>query len=731
LRSIRVYLLILVLGAMLPGVVLTGILVWRSFANNRAIGERRLLESARVDAAALDREFASTIGILQTLATSPSLDRDDLAQFYLEARRVHVAQPGWYTILLLSNAHQPLVSTRVPWGTPLSGVIEGDSLKRLFATQRPVVGVIRPVPSGRELVFAIRVPIVTQNSAKYALSAIVNIESLSRVVPRPVAASEEWTRTILDSEGTIAVRTRGADNYVGARATEPFRSRIQQQPESIESLSTREGLPVYAAFSRGAYGWTTVVVVPRAVLDGAMRGSTAGLLTGGTLLMLGGLAVVLFVSRRLSGDLAAATTAAEAVADGRPLPHAHAHVAETSQLQRSLITAASLLERRARERDDEMARANAARRDAVEANQTKDQFLAVLGHELRNPLAPAVTALELMKAKDPDVFRREREVLERQVAHMARLVNDLLDISRLARGKVQLDRRQFEVREAVDRAVDMTRPAIAHHGHTLAVSVPATGMRIDGDIDRIVQVLSNLLTNAAKYTPGSGHIALVAEASDGSIVLACEDDGPGIPPDLVEKLFDPFAQGPRTLDRREGGLGLGLALARTLTELHGGTIRVEARGTDGGSRFVVTLPRAQRWVPESKGADPVSRDAGSDPLRILLVDDNVDACEMLRTALEGAGHVVSAATNGPDGIEIARAFRPEIAVLDIGLPGMDGYELASQLRSLYPHIRLIALTGYGQVGDLEAATAAGFDAHCAKPVTITGLLDHIEGRKAF
>jgi signal transduction histidine kinase len=207
------------------------------------------------------------------------------------------------------------------------------------------------------------------------------------------------------------------------------------------------------------------------------------------------------------------------------LPHAHAHVAETSQLQRSLITAASLLERRARERDDEMARANAARRDAVEANQTKDQFLAVLGHELRNPLAPAVTALELMKAKDPDVFRREREVLERQVAHMARLVNDLLDISRLARGKVQLDRRQFEVREAVDRAVDMTRPAIAHHGHTLAVSVPATGMRIDGDIDRIVQVLSNLLTNAAKYTPGSGHIALVAEASDGSIVRARSIDG--------------------------------------------------------------------------------------------------------------------------------------------------------------------------------------------------------------
>jgi len=615
-------------------------------------------------------------------------------------------------------------------GSPLIPVVEPESLQRTIATRRPGVGLIRQAQPASEYRFGIRVPVVRQDTLKYVLTAVINVESLARVVPRRLPNSEEWTRTILDSEGTIAVRTRGAEDYVGVRASDPFRSRIQQQPESVESMSTREGVPVYAAFSRGTYGWTTVVVVPRAMLDGAMRGSMAGLLTGGVLLMLGGLAVVLFVSRRLSGDLAAATTAAEAVADGRPLPQAHPHVAETSQLQRSLITAASLLERRARERDDEMARADAARRDAVEANQTKDQFLAVLGHELRNPLAPAVTALELMKAQDANVFRREREVLERQVAHMARLVNDLLDISRPARGKVQLDRRRFELHEAVERAVDMARPAIAQHGHALNVSVPATGLTIDGDIDRIVQVLSNLLTNAAKYTPVGGHIALVAEPSDRSVVVACEDDGPGIPSDLVEKLFDPFAQGPRALDRREGGLGLGLALARTLTELHGGTIRVESRGADGGSRFVVTLPWAPRSVQDAPVAESVRRGSGSDSMRILLVDDNADACEMLRTALEQAGHTVSTAANGADGIEMAVTFRPEIGVLDIGLPGMDGYELASRLRRLYPGIRLIALTGYGQISDLQAAAAAGFDAHCAKPVTITELLDHIEGRKA-
>jgi signal transduction histidine kinase/CheY-like chemotaxis protein len=730
LRPIRVYLLVLVLGAMLPGVLLTGILVWRSFANNRAIAERRLLESARVDASALDREFDSTISVLQTLATSPSLDRDDLAAFHQDARRGQATQPGWYTLLLLSLDGRQLVSTRVPWGTPLLPVVEPESLQRVIATRRPVVGVIRQGRTISAYLFAIRVPVVRDNILKYVLSAVVRVESLARVIPRQLPDSEEWTRSILDSEGTIAVRTRGAEGYIGAKASELFRNLMQQHSESVTSQTTREGIPVYAAFSRGLYGWTSVVVVPRAVLDGPLWGSMAGLLFGGTLLMLCSLVVVLFVSRLLATDLAGATTAAEAVADGRPLPPTRAHVAETARLQRSLTTAASLLERRSRERDEEMARADTARREAEEANQTKDQFLAVLGHELRNPLTPALTAVELMKARDPNAFTREREVLERQMAHMARLVNDLLDVSRLARGKIQLDRRRFELRESVDRAVDMARPIISQHRHTLDVSVPATGLAIDGDIDRIVQVLSNLLTNAAKYTPPGGHIALLADESGDRIVIACEDDGPGIPADLAPMLFDPFAQGPRALDRREGGLGLGLALSRTFTELHGGTVRVEPRGADGGSRFVVTLPRTRSGA-DVAAPEPAALDAGSDSQRILLVDDNADACDMLRAALERAGHIVCTAANGPDAIDLADAFRPEIGVLDIGLPGMDGYELAARLRDMHAGIRLIALTGYGQAGDLKAAIAAGFDAHCAKPVTITGLLGHIEGRKAL
>jgi signal transduction histidine kinase len=727
LRSIRVYLLILVLGAILPGALLTGFLVWRAFANNRAVGERRLLESARVDASSIDREFADAMSILRALATSPALDRDDLEAFYLEGRRIQTTQAGWYTILLLSLDGRQLVHTRLPWGTPLFRAAEPESLQRLIETRRPTVGAIRrPQRGGPEHLFAVRIPVMRGDSLKYVLSAIVNVESLARVVPSQLP--EEWTRTILDSEGTIAVRTRGSENFVGTRPSDAFLARIRQAVETVSRETTREGTPVYAATSRGQHGWTAVVVVPTAVLDAPLRASMTGVLTGGGLLMICGLVAVLFVSRRLSSDLSTATLVAEAVAAGQPAPQSTAHVAETLRLQRSLATAASLLEKRARERDEEIRRADAARTDAEEANQTKDQFLAVLGHELRNPLAPALTALELMKARDPNQFKREREVLERQVAHMARLVNDLLDVSRLARGKVQLDRRRFEVKEAVDRAVDMARPLLVQHRHQLELSVPVQGLAIDADVDRIVQILSNLLTNAAKYTPPDGHIALTASAAADRVVIACEDDGPGVPADLVPKLFDPFAQGPRTFDRREGGLGLGLTLARSLTELHGGSIHVEARSALGGSRFVVTLPLAQS-AGEDATAEPVPAAPAVSPRRILLVDDNVDASEMLQTALQRAGHVLALAGNGKEAIALADQFRPEVGILDIGLPDMDGYELARHLRTTHAAMRLIALTGYGQDGALDAAVAAGFDAHCAKPVTTRALLDLIEEHK--
>jgi CheY-like chemotaxis protein len=252
----------------------------------------------------------------------------------------------------------------------------------------------------------------------------------------------------------------------------------------------------------------------------------------------------------------------------------------------------------------------------------------------------------------------------------------------------------------------MARPLLERHRHGLRVGVPLSGLTINGDEDRVVQVLANLLTNAAKYTPEGGQISMSGEAEAGVAVIACEDDGPGIPDEVRATLFAPFAQGPRTLDRAQGGLGLGLALARSLTTLHGGTIELETPPSGRGSRFVVRIPLATGDPAPAAVADPagwVPRDGGR---RVLGVDDSVDACEMLRAVLERAG------------------------LLDIGLPGMDGYELARQLRRSHPLIRLIALTGYGQPADAQTAERAGFDRHCTKPVEIASLLEQIEGHEA-
>ena len=483
-----------------------------------------------------------------------------------------------------------------------------------------------------------------------------------------------------------------------------------------------EGEPLYSSLGHSTFpGWTVIVSVPKAVLDGPVRESIIATVSGGVVLILGGLLGVLLVSRRVTHDLQTARDAAAALADGHAPPPLHPRIAEARQVDASLQRAAQLLSAREQERDEQLNRAVLAQEQAEEASRTKDRFLAVLGHELRNPLAPALTALELMKLRGNGAAQREREVLERQISHMTRLVNDLLDVSRLTRGKVDLVRHRFELRAAIDRTVDMAGPLVQQYDHTLDVGIPETGLTIDADQDRIVQILVNLLTNAAKYTPPGGHLALLSDVVDGRVEISCQDDGPGVPADLLPTMFEPFTQGPRSIARQQGGLGLGLMLARSLAELHGGSLRYESAHPHG-SRFIVSLPLSAAGAVDPPA--PASETAYA-PRRVLLVDDNVDAMAMMRLALQSNGHQVQCAPDGKVAVADAAAFQPDVAVLDIGLPGIDGFELARALRATLPQLRLIALTGYGQESDARAAHVAGFDAHCTKPVRIAALLDQI------
>ncbi len=367
-----------------------------------------------------------------------------------------------------------------------------------------------------------------------------------------------------------------------------------------------------------------------------------------------------------------------------------------------------------------------ARRRAEDASRAKDEFMAMLGHELRNPLAPITTALELMQQHGSDVFARERTIIGHQVQHLARLVDDLLDVSRITRGKIHLRTRAVELSEAVARAIEQASPLLEERRHRLRVEVPSRGLLVLGDELRLAQVVSNLLTNAAKYTEPGGDVSIRGERVDHSVVLRVRDSGMGIAPDLLPRVFDLFVQGARP-QSGAGGLGLGLTLVRSLTELHGGKVAVHSEGLGHGSEFELRLP----WLaaPPASEPAPEARDARGElprraarvsKRRVMIVDDNEDAAELLAEGLRRVGHEVRVAFEGPRGIDLARAFRPHVALLDLGLPVMDGYELARRLHELpeAAHTQLIAVTGYGQDKDRRRSAEAGFARHLVKPVDL-------------
>ncbi len=374
----------------------------------------------------------------------------------------------------------------------------------------------------------------------------------------------------------------------------------------------------------------------------------------------------------------------------------------------------------------------AALATADEASRAKDGFLAMLGHELRNPLAPIVTALHLMRLRGGGALERERAVIERQVSHLMRLVDDVLDVSRAVRGELRLERAPVEVASVIADAIEVAGPLVEERRHKLSVSVPRTGLLLVADAERIAQVITNLLTNAAKYTPSGGHITVVARPDGGHVVLEVSDDGAGIAPELLPIVFDAFTQGRQGLDRKQGGLGLGLAIARQLIVAHGGTIEARSAGPGRGTTMVVRLPRANASLPVDAGSShtiaiPEPRGARR---RVLVVDDNPDAAELMFDALTEVGHEVRTAADAPSALQIVQAFAPDIAFLDIGLPVMDGYDLARQLRRI-PALKktpLVAVTGYAQEDDRQRAFASGFTEHLAKPLTpdrVLGCIDRL------
>jgi len=344
-----------------------------------------------------------------------------------------------------------------------------------------------------------------------------------------------------------------------------------------------------------------------------------------------------------------------------------------------------------------------------QAQERKDEFLAMLGHELRNPLAPIVHAVELLGRRDPAVAEQAREIIRRQATHLTRLVDDLLDVSRITRGEIHLERHPVSVEEVLDGAADTWRHLAAQKRQRLSIEIADRALWVDVDPMRFTQVVANLLHNAIKFTPVEGRIAISAENDHGVAVVRVRDSGDGMDPELIDQAFDLFVQGPPSLDHPRGGLGLGLTLVRRLVELHDGTVHAASEGAGQGSEFTIRVPATV--APEHIEVMPREPEKTSRVARrVLIVEDHADTRQMLMLLIERDGHEVRGAADGPQAIAEAKAFDPDIVLLDIGLPGLDGYAVARELRTI-SDARLIALTGYGTL-----AQEAPFDEHLLKPV---------------
>jgi len=722
--KIRTYLLLMIGAVLLPVSLFAAIALQTLLRAEREAALQTLDETVGAAALLVERELSSAEAALKVLARSPHLARGDMREFYRHATSADRGEGG--RTILFDAGGQQIINTVQPLGAPLPPPPDYVRLRtrRVIDTQQTVVsglisGAVQKIP-----VTTINIPVPLEGGRRYVLASVFAPDYFTKVLGQRVIPAS-WKLSVVDREGNIIART-GEPARLGRAANPPLMRAAARQEQGLARYDNRAGVDSYHAFTRSPMsGWIVTVSAPASEIEGAARRAVllaaAGLLTA----LVCAAAVALVFGRRLARSIERAGRSATLLSGGGRLPQVAAGIVEVDALQRSIHEAGSRLAESEAERTALLRREQEARMDAEQQVALRDDFLAMLSHELRNPLSGIMGAAQLLRMHqaNPALKENAHEILVRQGRHLTRIVDDLLDLARLARGKVKLEMRPVELAAVAASTVEALRVA-GKVRHDLACDLaPAWVM---ADPTRIEQVIGNLVTNALKYTPPGGKVHVALRAEDGQACLTVSDTGVGIAPELLPKLFDIFVQGAVSLDRSQGGLGIGLSLVRSLVTLHGGEVAATSEGPGKGSRFTLRLPLLAG--NERPSAAPDGR-VGAAPLpgagAVLLVEDNDDARTMLAAQLSSAGYRVLEADNGADGIALARQEVPDLAIVDIGLPGMNGYQVATHLRALpdLKTMRLVALTGYGQEEDRRRALDAGFDEHFVKPLRIDELAD--------
>jgi signal transduction histidine kinase len=695
--GLRQLLIALSLAGIVPlAIVATVLLValWRA-------QQAELRESARGTAHALavsiEQRLEGTLRRLSFLATQPGLDLQGLRQ---RSAEVLSASPELSELAVLTPEEAKLPHQKK--------LFEGEALA-----------------GGVEL----GVPVLRDGRVAYGLSATIDAAALSDLL-RSQLREPSGVAMLADADGRVLARTRGAEHYAGKPLAPPLAAALKASSSGVGRFPLQDGSDVYSAWTpvRGTR-WTLILDTPAGPADAALTRSLGALAALLIIVLVASSLFAWLIGRRLADAIHAAAGAAVEMSAGKPVGPVPSRIDEVQTLMEALERASARLaaaqedrRRAGAELDAVLQQESRAREQAEAANRAKDEFLAMLGHELRNPLGAignAMRVIERLPSTSGD-HKAAREIITRQTAHLAKIVDDLLDVGRVVSGRILLRRNLVDLAQAAGAAVAAVRAGERPDEHEWTLELAT--LLVSADPTRVDQVLANLLGNAAKFTPAGGRIRIRLYEEAGEAVLVVEDSGPGVRPELLPHVFELFARDPEHADR--GGLGIGLALVKRLVDLHGGSVNAENLAEHGGARFTVRLPAIPEPEPVARhAARPLPAPRPARQARVLIVEDNDDSRVSLQRILQADGHLVSAARDARAGLEAAAAGSPNIAVVDIGLPGMDGYQFARALRErLGSGVRLIALTGYGTEADRQRAAEAGFDAHLTKPVDLDRLL---------
>ena len=728
--KIRAYLALMVAAILIPVILFSTISLNMLLKSERDAALKGVRETARISQVTVDRELTNSQSAVRMLANSPYLASGDLAGFYQQAQYADRAGTTWTA--LFDESGQPLLNTAIPFGTPLPPTDASARVRHVLEAGAPQISNLIRGISTQTLLVAVDVPVATPGGKRYVISQGFKVEHFNAVL-RQVGAPPGWLAGVFDRNGFTIAQTSGGAVVERGEAQPDLRDAIRNKTVGVIRNAGETNMTLYTVLERSALsGWTVAVGVSEAEIEMAALKALLVSIFGLLAAIACAAAAAVFFARRLSHSIALAARSAYALEHDEAVgPTEVSGVVEVDQVQTAIAAAAAVVrgEKQSRqlaedEREALFEREHQARTVAEQQNRAKDEFLAMLGHELRNPLAAIVNATGVMahKAMPAAAVERAREIIARQSGHLTRIVDDLLDMGRVHSGKILLERRALRLDEIVDNymaAVAQTERAACH-----AITVDTNAAWVDADPTRLEQIIANLFDNAVKYTPPGGSIRVEVRVDGAEAVLAVADSGIGIATDLMPFVFDLFVQGARPLDRAQGGLGVGLALVRQLAVMHGGRVSVASQGSGLGSCFELRLP----LVGAPALACDVPATQQSSRQNVLLIEDNDDGREMMAMMLEAQQYTVATAIDGYDGLRQAAAALPDIALVDIGLPGIDGYEVARRMRAdpVTSGVRLIALTGYGQESDRARAIDAGFDAHLVKPVDMGRLMEVLE-----